>query len=352
MSGNDQTMVGSVERPSLRVTLSGGKQFVEILEADEVRLGRSLDCDLVLEDAGISRKHARICLVQGQWHVQDMQSANGVFVNATKVQDAVLNHGDELALGNAKLSFIFPGTLAGGARDAQSGSRQWSDTRTVMKKHAGVKKKRPSRRPAGAISSRAKSRGVAVMVALGGALALVLGISFWAGQDKPRSQSVASSADSVPGPPDIASPAPDLSASPRGPDPVQEASEGPPHGNQGQPVSTTRDETSELAAIFAEAGQIYYDSGRYPDAVAQWSQSLALDPSNEVVRIKLETTREELLAKADASYAMGLKNFEFLNYEEAIRNWNYVMHLIPDPKHPLHQNALKNVEQARTRMRR
>jgi Protein of unknown function (DUF3662)/FHA domain len=64
-----------------------------------MRVGRADDNDLVLPDAGVSRRHARLepdDTGRG-WRVVDLQSTNGTWVNGCRVKQAVISPGDELA---------------------------------------------------------------------------------------------------------------------------------------------------------------------------------------------------------------------------------------------------------------
>ena len=59
-------------------------------------LGRSPQCDIVLPGTHVSRQHAELYFQSGRLHVKDLGSSNGTYVNRKKVQDAVVNPGDEL----------------------------------------------------------------------------------------------------------------------------------------------------------------------------------------------------------------------------------------------------------------
>ncbi len=336
---DDRTVVAEVGLPFLHVTFSDGRSSLEVLRSNDVRIGRSKDCDLVLDDVGVSRSHARLRLLGGQWVIEDTGSANGVYVNESKTPQSVLHHDDRLTLGGALLTFSLP------APPQLDG-----DDKTVLKRNIGAKRNRASTgATTGSAGRSGSSKLRAIVFAVGIALTLILLISFWAGDKptpEPLSQPVPEAASAMPFSGDLPLDSPVLSDVP----PSLDA----PFPGSSPVVSPpdVSDEDRALAARYAEAGQIYYDSGRLPDAVKQWSYALALDPTNEVIRIKLETTQEELLARADEAYRLGLRNYQFLNYDEAIRNWNFVLHLIPDPEHPLHQNALRNMEQARLQMQR
>ncbi len=70
-------------------------------------LGRSRDCDIVLEDSSISRRHAEIRPAAGDgWTVADLGSTNGVRVNGRTVAGAQpLRSGDRVELGSTEIVF-------------------------------------------------------------------------------------------------------------------------------------------------------------------------------------------------------------------------------------------------------
>jgi hypothetical protein len=65
-----------------------------------VTLGRSRDCDCVLGDMSVSRRHARIEVRDGAWFLSDLRSANGTSVNGVRVLDEVrVRPGDRVTFG-------------------------------------------------------------------------------------------------------------------------------------------------------------------------------------------------------------------------------------------------------------
>lgn len=69
-------------------------------------LGRSRDCDIVLEDSSISRRHAEIRPAGEGWTVADLGSTNGVRVNGRTVRGAQpLQSGDRVELGSTEIVF-------------------------------------------------------------------------------------------------------------------------------------------------------------------------------------------------------------------------------------------------------
>lgn len=70
-------------------------------------IGRSRECDVVLEDAGVSRRHAELRPRDaGAWSIEDLGSTNGVRVNGKTVANAhELRNGDRVGLGSTEMVF-------------------------------------------------------------------------------------------------------------------------------------------------------------------------------------------------------------------------------------------------------
>ncbi len=92
-------------RGSPRALLAYGDRRLLIPPAGGI-IGRSRECEIVLEDAGISRKHAQLRPVDEGWTIQDLGSTNGVIVNGRETRSAQLLHpGDRIELGSTELVF-------------------------------------------------------------------------------------------------------------------------------------------------------------------------------------------------------------------------------------------------------
>lgn len=70
-----------------------------------VVLGRQPGRGLKIDDATVSREHAKLFQRNGKWHVADLGSSNGTFVNGAKVTHAEIHPGDVLKLGSVELRF-------------------------------------------------------------------------------------------------------------------------------------------------------------------------------------------------------------------------------------------------------
>jgi FHA domain len=78
----------------LLLTLDPGPQ------EDELLIGRASDCDVLLEDRSVSRRHARLIFRDSQWVINDLGSTNGTVVNGVRVGRCQLRAGDHLLLGS------------------------------------------------------------------------------------------------------------------------------------------------------------------------------------------------------------------------------------------------------------
>jgi two-component system cell cycle response regulator len=84
------------------LTLLTGLHAGQLKAVDGVTtiIGRASDADLVVDEMGVSRHHARIARTPaGGFYVEDLKSTNGTFVGAARVGVALLHRGDVLQLG-------------------------------------------------------------------------------------------------------------------------------------------------------------------------------------------------------------------------------------------------------------
>ncbi len=84
------------------------------LDRDEVIIGRSPDCDIILPDRQVSRRHARVFRRGDRYYIEDLHSKNGTWVNGYPVHDVVpLEDGDEIQIAlRFKLAFVGTGATA------------------------------------------------------------------------------------------------------------------------------------------------------------------------------------------------------------------------------------------------
>jgi two-component system, cell cycle response regulator len=96
---------GESQESAYLIVLSGkavGKMFK--VAPGEMLIGRSAACDILLDDDGVSRKHARIiCRPDGSVALLDLGSTNGTWVEGQKVDLRHLSDGDRIQIGSATI---------------------------------------------------------------------------------------------------------------------------------------------------------------------------------------------------------------------------------------------------------
>lgn len=75
------------------------------LESASITIGRQADNDIVLNNPGVSRRHARLDLEEKTYHLIDLDSTNGTYVNEKEIDRASLADGDRIRFGNIVLTF-------------------------------------------------------------------------------------------------------------------------------------------------------------------------------------------------------------------------------------------------------
>lgn len=87
-------------REQLLVVLGEGPGRAFPIES-AVTIGRGAECEVMLPDASVSRRHARVTRnPDGRLHIQDLASRNGTAVNGIPVTSRVLTIGDRIQLGS------------------------------------------------------------------------------------------------------------------------------------------------------------------------------------------------------------------------------------------------------------
>jgi pSer/pThr/pTyr-binding forkhead associated (FHA) protein len=100
-------------RPAaLLITAVDGGTLRFDLTSSPVRVGRALDCDLVITERmthwdTASRHHARLYYSHrlGRWAIKDEGSCNGVYVNGVRTRHNLLRDGTRLAFGGVEALF-------------------------------------------------------------------------------------------------------------------------------------------------------------------------------------------------------------------------------------------------------
>lgn len=83
--------------------LPTGERFV--LREQVTAIGRLPECEVTLLDPNVSRRHAEIHQRGNCYAIVDLGSTNGCTVNGVRVTERELRDGDEIGIGNLRLTF-------------------------------------------------------------------------------------------------------------------------------------------------------------------------------------------------------------------------------------------------------
>ncbi|UCG53628.1 MAG: FHA domain-containing protein [Candidatus Latescibacterota bacterium] len=76
-----------------------------VLEKPVLKIGRTTDNDIVIDNLAVSRNHSVIEEDKGRYYIKDCDSLNGTLLNGHLVGRAMLSDGDEIQIGKHKLLF-------------------------------------------------------------------------------------------------------------------------------------------------------------------------------------------------------------------------------------------------------
>ena len=105
----------------LTVMFGADPQSEHSLDKDQMKVGRAMDCDIVVDNLGVSRHHCTILKEGEGWAVLDGGSNNGTYVGGTKIQKHTLKQGDRIVLGKHSLVYDPHGFAAGAATASKKG---------------------------------------------------------------------------------------------------------------------------------------------------------------------------------------------------------------------------------------
>lgn len=96
------------------------------LDKPEMSVGRSRECDILVDNLGVSRHHCSFVRKDDKWAVVDKGSNNGTFMNGERVTEKILANGDQVVLGKFTLVYDEFGVAEGaghgsGAKKAAGG---------------------------------------------------------------------------------------------------------------------------------------------------------------------------------------------------------------------------------------
>src|SRR5262245_44313898 len=98
------------QRPKMNprlVALTGPLKGQVITLMAETSIGRGSSNHLAISDPSLSRKHCQITRADAGFTLTDLGSSNGAYVNGVPVQERLLEHGDQITLGDSVFLFLW-----------------------------------------------------------------------------------------------------------------------------------------------------------------------------------------------------------------------------------------------------
>lgn len=101
------TNAEAAQHPWLEYFPEGGDRVKSTkLDKDQFTIGRADTADIQIDSARVSREHARIIRKGSAYLIRDLQSTNGTFVNAKRIEEAVLKAGDVIMVADTEFAFL------------------------------------------------------------------------------------------------------------------------------------------------------------------------------------------------------------------------------------------------------
>jgi hypothetical protein len=93
------------QRACLEIIGFGEESRMIELQQGEVVIGRNPECGIQLSSTNVSREHARVVFRNEEYHIEDLDSTNGTYVNGIRVVKCVLRNDDQIDIGGVKMLF-------------------------------------------------------------------------------------------------------------------------------------------------------------------------------------------------------------------------------------------------------
>ncbi|MCB1756164.1 MAG: FHA domain-containing protein [Gammaproteobacteria bacterium] len=110
---------------------------IELGVQDET-IGRSDNNTISIKYNKISRNHARISFENNKWVIEDLNSANGVYINEQKIGKSAMGQGDIVVIGQVPFRFIIKNHPVGSAPPPPPSNDYVGDSGTMYAQHVGV----------------------------------------------------------------------------------------------------------------------------------------------------------------------------------------------------------------------
>ena len=83
------------------------KQFYP-MTSEVIIIGRGSDCTIQIDDFYLSGQHVRLWYEDEEWHICDMGSTNGTYINGKKIKksELILDNGDRIRIGQLEFMVV------------------------------------------------------------------------------------------------------------------------------------------------------------------------------------------------------------------------------------------------------
>ncbi|MEN8165118.1 MAG: FHA domain-containing protein, partial [Acidobacteriota bacterium] len=116
----------------------GGERRFDLEDGRSYRLGARDDNDIVIDQQDVSRHHAILRVSGGMFHITDLKSKNGSFVNGNRAEEALFRAGDLLSLSSARLIVVEPGSDEFTVESGDDGSAPSGETSKTVERRIQI----------------------------------------------------------------------------------------------------------------------------------------------------------------------------------------------------------------------
>ena len=116
----------------VRLSLMGRPLKVCTFQKDVVTVGRDPESDIYLDNPGISRHHLRLEKTAAGYYAEDLESANGTFLNDEPIRKALLRNEDVLRVGKFSLWIAYESDRRSSSADSKAVSPTTFQGTTVL----------------------------------------------------------------------------------------------------------------------------------------------------------------------------------------------------------------------------
>lgn len=103
--------IPSKHRAYIEIISPGDQNQIIELSEEDIQIGRSPKCEVQLQVNNVSRRHVRVVFRNEEYHIEDLGSTNGTYVNGIRVEKCVLRNHDQVEIGGIKILFKEEKTL-------------------------------------------------------------------------------------------------------------------------------------------------------------------------------------------------------------------------------------------------